>query len=355
MDKVTGFDEENSDSDYMNVSSSDESSDENEYQAKRRNLTINKRKDVLDITKIPTTKLNIKQSIPQTGVKISLKRKFTIGSGAASSVKKENDGGGSNFQIISAPQSPHEVSLASPMDVDLLSSPTFLMPAPGQQQQQSIEEPPYFPEKFGGKLCAFCNLGERSQLGQGEMLRLEVTEDILNSISSLNEENQKSDDPCKILKNSSGPNSSTLLQQQLNRRQKGLNKCKNPIITTEYVDELERIGYQEAIDFSMLIENGFYYVHRACALWSFGVTRDPISDALSSNISQILKNSLSKKCSYCNRYGASARCQINSQRFYHYPCIAASGSFQVFQNCSLYSPEHLNQVSLTCKFNFINF
>ena len=32
-------------------------------------------------------------------------------------------------------------------------------------------------ETWPGKVCAFCNLGERSQLGQGEMLRLEVSAD----------------------------------------------------------------------------------------------------------------------------------------------------------------------------------
>ena len=32
-------------------------------------------------------------------------------------------------------------------------------------------------ETWPGKVCAFCNLGERSQLGQGEMLRLEVGSD----------------------------------------------------------------------------------------------------------------------------------------------------------------------------------
>ena len=32
-------------------------------------------------------------------------------------------------------------------------------------------------ETWPGKVCAFCNLGERSQLGQGEMLRLEVGAD----------------------------------------------------------------------------------------------------------------------------------------------------------------------------------
>lgn len=34
-----------------------------------------------------------------------------------------------------------------------------------------LDEPPYFTEHWPGKVCAFCNLGERSQLGQGDMLR----------------------------------------------------------------------------------------------------------------------------------------------------------------------------------------
>ncbi|EDS41608.1 set domain protein [Culex quinquefasciatus] len=42
----------------------------------------------------------------------------------------------------------------------------LLMPVP--------EESPYFPEKYPGKVCAQCALVERSQLGQGEMLRIEV-------------------------------------------------------------------------------------------------------------------------------------------------------------------------------------
>lgn len=362
MDRAASFDEDNSDSDYMNVSSSEESSEENEFPAKRRNLPLTKRKDALEIVKNPLQKVNIRQSASQVGGKMSLKRKFSFASNATTTAsKKENDGGSTststiNFQIMSASRSPDELSLTPTMEIDLINNPSLLMPAP-LGSQQSNDEPPYFPEKFGGKLCAFCNLGERSQLGQGEMLRLEVTDEDSSSTdpntsnSSLNDEDSKSDDLSKLLRNPTGANTTTLLQQQLNRRQKGLNKCKNPVNTTEYVDELEKIGHQEVIEFNMLTENGFYYVHRACAMWSFGVERDPVSDALS-NVAQVLKLSLSKKCSFCNHFGASASCKINCQRVFHYPCIAASGSFQVFQTSTMYCIDHLNQVPLSCELNF---
>jgi len=351
MDSAASFEEDNSDSDYMNVSSSSESSEENEFPAKRRTNLPLKRKDGPDIVKNPLSRLlNIKQSTGQTSIKLGLKRKFSF---TNTTTKKENDGTGLStisFQVLSASQSPDE-STTPTMELESINNPSILMPAP------QADDPPYFPEKYSGKLCAFCNLGERSQLGQGEMLRLELTEEESKSASnsmksdsqqgsgSFDEESKNgSDDLSKIFKNAS----STLLQQQLNRRQKGLNKCKNPVITTEYVDELEKIGYVENVDFNMIVENGFYYVHRACAMWSFGVDRDPINDTLS-NVSLVLKQSLIRKCSYCNHFGASAVCKINCQRAFHFPCIAASGSFQDFQHCSVFCVDHLNHVPLNCK------
>ncbi|KAG5672534.1 hypothetical protein PVAND_002656 [Polypedilum vanderplanki] len=371
MDSAASFDDDNSDSDYMNVSSSSESSEENEFPAKRKNVPITKRRDGLDISKNPLSiiksRLNIRQSTSQAAVKMCLKRKFSFTNATTTTTtKKENDGSGSssstiNFQLISASssssqpqsqsQSPNDeqsMELESPSGSGIGNNLSTLMPAP----MQGSDDPPYFPEKFPSKLCAFCNLGERSQLGQGEMLRLELSEEDsknalkLKSQQSPQEDESKngSDDLSKLLKNAS---SSTLLQQQLNRRQKGLNKCKNPVATNEYVDELEKIGYTEAMDLSLIVENGYYYVHRACAMWSFGVDRDPINEALS-NVSTVLKQSLNRKCTHCNHYGASAVCKINCQKFFHFPCIAASGSFEDFQSCSVYCFDHLSQVAVNC-------
>lgn len=110
------------------------------------------------------------------------------------------------------------------------------------------EELPYFPEKWPGKVCALCCLGERSQLGQGEMLRIELKNGDPKSIvasssssssssslsgtgnsGSMQEFSQMSQEDEK------SPRSSSNQQTQLsNRRQKGLNKCK-------YVQKCNRI------------------------------------------------------------------------------------------------------------------
>lgn len=362
MDSVASFDEENSDSDYMNVSS-EESFEEEEFEenvsTKRRSLQLTKRKDGPEFVRNALSKLNNKAPSNQSPMKMSLKRKFSF---PTTSTKKENDGPSSiSFQLISASQSPEENSSISipttpTMELEAVNSASLLMPAPGG----TADEPPYFPEKYG-KLCAFCNLGERSQLGQGEMLRLEFTEEEIScgsekgastSMPSTTEEDSKNgnDDINKIIKSNSGGG---LLQ--LNRRQKGLNKCKNPIQTSEYVDEFEKIGHQDPpVDLNSLVESGYFYVHRLCALWSFGVMRDPVKETLS-GVSSVLQQSLNRKCSYCNHYGASATCKMTCQKAFHFPCIAASGGFQVFQSCALFCNDHLNQVPLVCKLENIFF
>jgi PHD-like zinc-binding domain len=360
MDSVASFDEENSDSDYMNVSSEEISEEEFEenVSSKRRNLQLTKRKDGPEMVKNSLSKLNIKQIANQMPMKMSLKRKISFPS---ATTKKENDGTPSSssisFQLISASQSPEEnssisISTTPTMELEFVSNASLLMPAPGGVN----EDPPYFPEKYG-KLCAFCNLGERSQLGQGEMLRLELTADEIKSSEKSTFGSTSSEKTCtdedskngndeinKILKNNTGGG----LLQQLNRRQKGLNKCKNPIQTSEYVDELEKIGHHELVDLNLLVENGFFYVHRLCAMWSFGVVRDPVDDTLSS-VSSVLQRSLSRKCSFCSHYGASAVCKMTCQKTFHFPCIAASGSFQVFQASTIFCNDHLGQVPLVCK------
>lgn len=89
---------------------------------------------------------------------------------------------------------------------------------------QPPEELPYFPEKWPGKVCALCCLGERSQLGQGEMLRMEVTEGKPKPTSALTSILDSSQVCQEEEKN---PRNTLNAQTQLsNRRQKGLNKCK---------------------------------------------------------------------------------------------------------------------------------
>lgn len=93
-----------------------------------------------------------------------------------------------------------------------------------EKVMQTPEEMPYFPEKWPGKVCALCCLGERSQMGQGEMLRIEVTRSepkLATSLTSIHDSLQINQEEER------NPRSASNTQTQLsNRRQKGLNKCK---------------------------------------------------------------------------------------------------------------------------------
>lgn len=49
-------------------------------------------------------------------------------------------------------------------------------------------------------------------------------------------------------------------------------------------------------------------------------------------------------CDYCKRLGATIRCQADGcLRFYHFPCSAASGSFQSMKLLALLCPEHIEK------------
>lgn len=112
--------------------------------------------------------------------------------------------------------------------------------AAAAQLQALQEELPYFPEKWPGKVCALCCLGERSHLGQGEMMRLELAGGA--------EEEDANGSGSAAGGNGSGANNVSTDEQRAaaaleeksprivgvlgagpqlsNRRQKGHNKCK---------------------------------------------------------------------------------------------------------------------------------
>lgn len=49
-------------------------------------------------------------------------------------------------------------------------------------------------------------------------------------------------------------------------------------------------------------------------------------------------------CEYCKRLGATIRCHAEGcLRFYHFPCSAASGSFQSMKQLVLLCPEHIDR------------
>ncbi|CAH0559006.1 unnamed protein product [Brassicogethes aeneus] len=210
----------------------------------------------------------------------------------------------------------------------------------------TLEYLPYAPEQWPGKVCAFCNLGEKSQLGQGEMLRLNCPEGFTpQRVAS--DQNGNQSHSHQLPEKDSGDKSPR--GPVTCRRQKSFNKCRHPSLTSEYVDELTIIGYNEEPEVNLLFEsNGHFYVHRSCALWSKGVKKN--ENATLDNVGSVVLESSSRKCSFCNHFGASVACKMQGcNKFYHYPCATASGAFQELPTLTVFCNNHVGQAALVCE------
>ena len=129
-----------------------------------------------------------------------------------------------------------------------------------------------------GKVCAFCNLGERSQLGQGQMLRLScpdgfIPQRIVPEITDLMHVSEQNLDRGAL--EVGGGDKSPRGGPVTCRRQKSFSKCRNPSLASEYIDELTIIGYVDEPDVRSFFEpgTGYFYVHKNCTMWSTGITR----------------------------------------------------------------------------------
>lgn len=147
------------------------------------------------------------------------------------------------------------------------------------------------------------------------------------------------------------------------RRQKSFNKCRNPALTNEYVDEFTIIGHIEQSD-NVIVSEGMFYVHQSCAMWSSGVVKTGKKIAIDEevftklvvlvgggldNVATVVSESISRKCSNCGHFGASLICRVaGCPRLYHFPCATAAGAFQDVKTTSMFCSSHLGQVPLFC-------
>ncbi|XP_026321911.1 uncharacterized protein LOC113231673 isoform X2 [Hyposmocoma kahamanoa] len=244
----------------------------------------------------------------------------------------------------------------------MMDEDDFTMPAP--------EEPPYMPEKWPGKLCALCNLSERSQLGQGEMRQV-LCKDIEGDGSTTPTVASGGGTPTNAATPTSTPTTPVPpglaspppemadanphpLGLPLSRRQKAFNKCKTPLYNMEHTDELSIIGHAEILELTGVVTSGAFYTHRCCIEFSppfqdqtMGPEedKDHIEEA---RIRGIVTNALTRKCAFCNKHGASIPCKMSCSKFFHLPCVLASGGFLDFQTRSAFCKDHLHQVPVVC-------
>ena len=123
-----------------------------------------------------------------------------------------------------------------------------LASAAGSMQVDSFEEEDLlYTERFPGRKCAFCNLSERSTLGQGDILRLKVSEKV--DFTALEKKRKLA-----LESEGSDPLSDKSPKGSLNSaRRKGSRKLTSGD-QSEPIDELENIGYIEEPDINLLFE-----------------------------------------------------------------------------------------------------
>ncbi|XP_063282135.1 histone-lysine N-methyltransferase 2D [Pelobates fuscus] len=151
--------------------------------------------------------------------------------------------------------------------------------------------------------CALCNCGERSTQGQGELLRFDPTPGHLELIP---------DD------------------------------CQAQAIDTQQPDPFV-IGFDESVSPEDLFEStGHCWAHQMCASWSTGVQN--VEGVGLTNVDIAVFSGISQKCEHCNRMGATIQCHSTGcLRRYHFPCAAASGSFQSMKTLKLLCTDHISE------------
>ncbi|KAM3617670.1 uncharacterized protein V6R79_009414 [Siganus canaliculatus] len=108
-------------------------------------------------------------------------------------------------------------------------------------------------------------------------------------------------------------------------------------------DDLSSIGFSDSDCLAALFDDsGGCWVHHWCAVWSEGVKR--MEQEKLENVDKAVISGTQRLCEYCKRLGATIRCHAEGcSRFYHFPCSAASGSFQSMKQLFLLCPEHIDK------------
>ncbi|XP_063808767.1 histone-lysine N-methyltransferase 2D isoform X2 [Pseudophryne corroboree] len=116
--------------------------------------------------------------------------------------------------------------------------------------------------------------------------------------------------------------------------------CQMQEIGTQYLDPTI-VGFAESVSPDELFEpSGHCWVHYWCASWSHGVQNVEGTGLV--NVDIAVFSGISQKCEYCNRMGATIQCHSSGcLHRYHFPCAAASGSFQSMKTLKLLCTEHV--------------
>ena len=145
----------------------------------------------------------------------------------------------------------NEGGLRSGSSLGNMGSPSRMLGAgisDGTPYEMMEQEELLYKEKYPGKLCAFCNLSERSTSGQGEIIKLKVSDDL--DYKAIEEKRnmalaENARDP--------GPDQSPRAVSVSQARRRGRKFTSGDSV--EPFDELEYMGFSEEPDIGLLFED----------------------------------------------------------------------------------------------------
>ncbi len=200
-----------------------------------------------------------------------------------------------------------------------------------------------------GMLCSLCCCGEKSLLGQGDLLRFDPTPGFNPFKKPLPRQRKMAEEDAPYNPNDRSPKHLTWRRARgPSKIQKEKSKSPRRIPPDNLesgspgVDELGMVGHQDEPDVHVTFElSGHTTAHHCCAAWSDGVCQNENFQLL--NVDKAVFAGTNQRCSYCRRFGATIFCmETGCKRVYHYPYAASSGSFQGIKSLALLCPEHLD-------------
>ncbi|KAM4719040.1 uncharacterized protein FYW61_016594 [Anableps anableps] len=188
------------------------------------------------------------------------------------------------------------------------------------------------------KQCAFCYRGDQPPLGQGRLVVFGPTPGYI---------------PLHILNRRTSSDQVDDCHDHCYHGDPAPPTCSSPAqcedeSSSEFMKQLGPIGLPHDTNVQSLFDpTGQCCAHLQCAAWSEGVRQGDGQSLL--YVDKAIDSGSSQVCGFCRRLGASLRCQeMGCGRSYHFPCAAAAGAHQDWNQRRTLCPRHARPGSSRC-------
>lgn len=214
-----------------------------------------------------------------------------------------------------------------------------------------------FNDKSGRVSCALCNCISNSLMGQGDLIcfgRLAGFPSNTTTISLQHKQftpinqmphrldNNSHDDQYHGQKGYSWKyqgNHADIRHRSSAVKSDLKSNSSNNRLTPPPEENLSNVGFSEEPDIVDLCDSsGHIWVHERCAAWTLATIA---TKSMTEFTIDLTNQILTKKCSFCGRFGASIVCEIpDCGRLYHFPCAMAARAYQDIKTMKLYCSSH---------------